>query len=322
VATGTAPGLIIGTCLLAVARMRSRAGKRAGPSAPLRRLRLAARLATALGLCAALWSVNAFSETERFYCMVAPVFLGIGSLVAATCLLAAPRAALAGMIAAVVPITIKMASYDNLGVRAMAVMLVPMTVMQGGVVLGKFRETANLLASRHALHQAATSDALTGLANRRAFMPELERALAAGRPVLLALIDLDGFKPVNDRHGHQAGDALLIEVAARMRAVCPRALALARLGGDEFVVLLDAACGPEMPRATIEALRHAIALPFGWEGQVLGVRASIGAALNPADGTDATTLLVEADTRLYADKAWRKAPATVAALPGTARSPA
>ncbi|MBS0253620.1 MAG: diguanylate cyclase [Proteobacteria bacterium] len=297
------PALIITTCLIAVARLRARRHTRRNP---VRQLRTAARIATALGLVAGLWCVNAFVETERYYCMVAPVFLGIGSLVAATCLLAAPRAALAGMIAAVTPIAARMAAFDNLGVRAMAVMLVLLTAMQGAVVLGKFRETVGLLVSRHELTRVAASDALTTLANRRAFMPALEGALARGRPVLLALLDLDGFKQVNDRHGHQAGDALLVEVAGRIRTLAPRALSLARLGGDEFALLFDIASGEDGARAALESLYAAISLPFAWQGGVLMVGASIGSARSPADGSGAAELLLQADTRLYADKARRQ----------------
>ncbi len=308
------PVLIVGTCLAVLARLRTRAARAPSPRLASRQLRHAAMLASALGLVAGLWCVNAFSETERYYCMVAPVFIGIAALVCATCLLSVPRAAIAAMVATVSPIVIKMMLYDNLGVRAMALMMVLVTVMQAGVLLAKFRDTVGVLALQHELSQVAGTDPLTGIANRRAFMRRFDAALAAGQPVVVALTDLDGFKAINDRHGHLAGDAVLSEMAARMRRLAPRALAVARLGGDEFALLFDARHGADGPRGVLDAIRAGAGLPLVWGGHVLTAGISIGTAHSPADGADAPDLLLAADTRLYADKARRRAMAQGLAL--------
>src|SRR4051812_6111854 len=102
------------------------------------------------------------------------------------------------------------------------------------------------LAEKARVGQVADTDSLTGLANRRAFIAELEVRLASSGPApafALALLDLDGFKPINDTFGHAAGDALLIEVAARLRHEAGAGALVARIGGDEFALILP--CGNE-----------------------------------------------------------------------------
>jgi len=275
-------------------------------------------LAAILGLIAGIWSVNAFNETARNYCMVAPVFIGIAALVSATCLISAPRAALAAMITTITPIVLKMAAYDNLGVRAIAAMLVLVTAMQAGVVLAKFRETVAMLVLQHELNRLAATDPMTGLDNRLAFMRALEGAIAAQTPVALVLSDLDGFKAANDTHGHLAGDAILIEVARRLRQLVPHALSVARLGGDEFAVLVAART---TSAAGVEALRAGIALPIVWGETVLTIGASFGLVLSPMEASSPNTLIQLADERLYIDKAARRraaGPQTHAARPATA----
>ncbi|KAK0353333.1 hypothetical protein LTR94_017045 [Friedmanniomyces endolithicus] len=176
----TPPALIFLACAISLLRWR---GVPIATDARVqaRSLKRVAHVATASGLVAGLWAVNAFTETEIYYCMVAPVFIGIGALVAATTLLSVPRAAIGAMGAAVLPILVKMALYDNLGVRAMAVMMAIVTVMQANLVLGKFRETVAMLVSQRDLARLAGTDVLTGLDNRLSFMRAIEGRRAARR---------------------------------------------------------------------------------------------------------------------------------------------
>ena len=310
----TPPAIIITGALLTLVRFRRRPPAYDSARA-LRDLRLAPLVTVPLGLVAGLWCVNAFIETERFYCMTAPVFIGLAALVSATCLLAVPRAAIGAMAATISPIVIKMVSYDNLGVRAMAVMLVLITGMQATVVLAKFRETVTMLTLQLELNRLAGSDNLTGLDNRLTFDRKLRGLLDSGAPVLVALSDLDGFKAANDSHGHHAGDLILAEVAQRMRSHAPSAVAIARLGGDEFALLYDAARGTLAAELELAAVRSAVARPYRCDGVELRVETSLGSALSLVDGTEPRQLLRRADERLYADKAARKAvPAPAAAL--------
>ena len=299
------PLIIIGTCLAILVRSRVRQTPLA-PTDAYRQLRNASFVTAGLGLVAGLWCVNAFNETEKYYCMVAPVFIGIAALVSATCLLSVPRAAIIGMVMTVVPIIIKMALYDNLGVRAMAAMMIIIVLMQGSVVLSKFRETVAMLALQHELNQLAESDSLTGLDNRLAFMRKLDAQLVAGAPVMLALADLDGFKTINDNFGHQAGDAILIEVGRRMRQIGSSAISVARLGGDEFALLFPASYGTSQAEHEIEAIRATLPLPYCHGTIILSVGASIGCATSGGGATLGADLLALADQRLYVDKAARQ----------------
>jgi len=167
-----------------------------------------------------------------------------------------------------------------------------------GAVLDLHRTTMRL-------HRAATHDPLTGLANRAGFEPALQDAVEAARdgaPCAVLCLDLDGFKQVNDRLGHAAGDAVLRAAAARLQdALRPGDLAV-RLGGDEFAVLLRGPFAPDLPRTLARRLIDAFNLPLHLDGAELRVPTSIGYAVTRA-GTDAATLLRNADAALYRAKA-------------------
>jgi diguanylate cyclase (GGDEF)-like protein len=164
------------------------------------------------------------------------------------------------------------------------------------------RHRNELRASRDALERVANTDALTGLANRHAAAHALgERLGRIPEPLTVMLLDLDEFKRINDSHGHQAGDAVLREAAARMRAALPEEALLGRWGGEEFIAILDGASGRE-PGSVAEAMRAALAAaPVSFDGVAIPVTVSIGVATAfAADGVDA--LLAEADAALYRAK--------------------
>jgi len=151
----------------------------------------------------------------------------------------------------------------------------------------------------------AYHDALTDLPNRVLLLDRLEQAaLAAHRvheSVSLAVMDLDGFKEVNDTLGHYAGDQILQQVAARLRSVVRTVDTVARLGGDEFALILpstDVNGAEQTARKVLRALER----PFVVNGRALAVRASIGIARFPEDGPNAETLLQKADVAMYLAK--------------------
>lgn len=165
--------------------------------------------------------------------------------------------------------------------------------------------------ARHATHERETlrsqahSDPLTGLLNRRGLAEQLDQRLAAAAPErLLALfvLDLDGFKAVNDRLGHEAGDALLVAVAGRLRERLREHDLIARLGGDEFVVVADGLRNAEQAEAVAGHLLHALDAPFDVEGQACTIGLTAGYVLAPPDGRDARELLKAADAAMYAGK--------------------
>jgi len=152
----------------------------------------------------------------------------------------------------------------------------------------------------------ATRDVLTGLPNRAVFLDQLERALARveRRPWLVALLflDLDGFKPVNDRLGHEAGDELLRMVAGRLRDALRPSDTVARFGGDEFAMLCEDLTDEDDACALAERVGALIAEPVTIEGMTVAVTASIGVALARGPGTDPGTLLRTADQAMYQAK--------------------
>ena len=158
--------------------------------------------------------------------------------------------------------------------------------------------------SRH-LAKAASTDSLTGLANRRG-LDEMGASLLA-RPGnhALVLFDLNQFKPINDTLGHEAGDWVLREVGRRLRLHSRERDLVARLGGDEFVVLIaQCPARPELD-AMVERLRHSIDEPIDYGAQRLQVSASAGVALTPRDGSELYGLLRAADWAMYAAKSGR-----------------
>ena len=161
---------------------------------------------------------------------------------------------------------------------------------------------ASLAAANEQLRQMALHDHLTRLPNRALMLDRLEQAIReAGRDgefLCAMLMDLDGFKAVNDGFGHHIGDQLLVEVARRMRLAVRSHDTIARLGGDEFVVL---AATRERSDAALVAdkLIAAIEQPYLIAGEQLHVSASIGIAVFPEDGTGAQELLAHADAAMY-----------------------
>ncbi|MGA9091989.1 MAG: EAL domain-containing protein [Bradyrhizobium sp.] len=152
---------------------------------------------------------------------------------------------------------------------------------------------------------AATHDALTGLLNRAALREEMDRALARMRQqqqgtLTIHILDLDGFKHVNDTLGHAAGDHLLKELAGRLKSSLRETDIVARLGGDEFAIIQTDTRGQreEAVALAVKTL-EIVAKPFFLNGQEVSVGTSIGIALAPANGTDAAELLKKADLALY-----------------------
>lgn len=157
----------------------------------------------------------------------------------------------------------------------------------------------------------AMHDALTGLANRPALVDHLDQRLAnadmerALGGFAVMLVDLDGFKAVNDQHGHQTGDALLKQVSERMATTLRDTDFLARLGGDEFMVVIPQVSDRETAARVAEKLVARIATPYDLPGMVNGtvaVSASIGISLFPHHGGEREVLMKHADEAMYAAK--------------------
>jgi diguanylate cyclase (GGDEF)-like protein/PAS domain S-box-containing protein len=177
-------------------------------------------------------------------------------------------------------------------------------VMIQDVTQRKMAESALLSQAALNEHQAL-HDGLTGLANRTLFRNCIDHAVKARRRTdaraAVMVMDLDGFKEINDSLGHAAGDDLLVEVGRRLKATLRTSDTPARLGGDEFGVLLPHANVRDALRA-VERMQAAIATPIELQGLSLSLEASVGIALYPDDGKDVETLLRCADAAMYRAK--------------------
>jgi len=183
------------------------------------------------------------------------------------------------------------------GFLGLTVVIVAFTAAAAGVFL-------NWRVSRE--RSAALRDPLTGLPNRVLLDDRMEQALRrshrTGEPFTVIVVDLDGFKAVNDVRGHHAGDTVLRTLARRFEAIVRELDTVARVGGDEFVILSLATGGDQDASALVGRLRHALRRPFSVDGAVVEIDGSLGWATYPKDGATAVELLAGADSQMYATK--------------------
>ena len=173
-------------------------------------------------------------------------------------------------------------------------------------ILGLAQDVTARVEAEEQLRQAAVHDELTGLPNRSSLATRLEHAIMrvnrSGDRLALLFIDLDRFKKVNDTLGHAAGDEVLRQAAARIRACVREVDSVARLGGDEFVVLLETVVHPDTPSIIGVRIRTAFGMPFQWKGTDVNCGASVGVSLYPDHARDPELLLATADEAMYRAK--------------------
>jgi diguanylate cyclase (GGDEF)-like protein/PAS domain S-box-containing protein len=169
------------------------------------------------------------------------------------------------------------------------------------------RDIRERRAAEAQIRHMAHHDALTGLPNRTLFHDRLQQAIAFARrnnaAVTVLSVDLDRFKSVNDLTGHAGGDALLLQVAGRLKASLREHDTVARLGGDEFAVIQVGNTHPDGSAILADRLVKAIGEPFDLDGQQMIIGASIGVAIFPGDADSGEDLVRAADTALYRAKA-------------------
>lgn len=176
------------------------------------------------------------------------------------------------------------------------------------------RYLAALQASQEQLQRQAQYDELTGLPNRRMFYEQLAQALALakreGWQAAILYLDLDGFKPVNDRYGHAVGDELMAQAAKRMQGRVRKSDTLARMGGDEFTLVVAHLETREDAGRLASELQGLLSKPFMVERHTIDISASIGVAVFPKDSTQPEELVERADQAMYWAK--RSGPGTMA----------
>lgn len=164
----------------------------------------------------------------------------------------------------------------------------------------------DLQRQQEMLDHLASHDSLTGLPNRRMFLDRLTHALARAKrqdeQLLLLFIDLDGFKTINDTHGHAAGDAVLQAVAQRLRELLRESDTAARLGGDEFIILFEGTWEDAQIEQMVRKVQTALAAPIPYQDIELHSGGSIGVSRFPQDGSSPSTLIAAADQAMYHSK--------------------
>lgn len=163
-------------------------------------------------------------------------------------------------------------------------------------------DITDLKQTQAALNDLANRDNVTGLANRNRLYHQLENNLEQNQPITLMFMDLDNFKPVNDRLGHDIGDQLLKAVGERIAPLLPENALLARVGGDEFVLFYPQVPDKTQPGELAQQISQQLTEPFELEEHRIQISSSIGIAHYPQQATDRGTLLKAADTAMYQAK--------------------
>ncbi len=282
-----------------------------------RTLRSTLVFAAVLGVGFTTWALLLLPYGDAYTQMHIVFSMAVTLIVASFCLTHLKLAAFMLIGIATIPFVLVFGRYDNAVLRAVSVNLL---LVAAGLVLildRLYRDFVTLIDSRRALQdkqaelerlnaevsRLANTDSLTGLPNRRSFFAEIEERLddarRRGMRLAVGVVDLDGFKPVNDSFGHLAGDRVLVEVAARLRTLAAAGFSTARLGGDEFGILLGGALGDDDLRRAGQTLCDLLSQPYDACAAAAGITASVGFARFPDAGLSGEELFECADYALY-----------------------
>jgi diguanylate cyclase len=256
------------------------------------------------------WSVLSWLGAAPGQQLYYPMILTMGSLATAYCLSTLRLAAVLNIAIGVIPVFILLLASGSRMDLVFANSLLLCTGFMVHMIVTQHDQLVAMLVLQRRMRGLAETDPLTGLANRRVLADRVDAALAdpdVGAPFTLALLDLDGFKPINDRLGHAAGDELLIAVGARLVAAAGPYALVARIGGDEFAVMAPEIEAEEAGALTTRLLA-ALIQPILIEDVPVRIGASCGTASWPQDGTTREALFRHADLALYSRKAQRRTP--------------
>jgi diguanylate cyclase len=302
------PGAMLGVSIVRFIVWFRRRNQNIDARAARKHLRWTLHLAIMMVICGSIWTVWGFLEAHETRRAMAAMFMVLGTFACANCLASVPRAAIAAPVLGIGPIGSVMIASGDLGMVAIGVSMIVVAMLQVRLIVSQFADTVQNLVLQAELARTADTDPLTGLLNRRAFMRDLDRRLIAGHGgpgFVVAMVDLNGFKPVNDRYGHRAGDAILEAVAQRLKSGVRRSDVVARLGGDEFAMILSAPQSLEALERRIARLAASLAVPVDIDGTAIAITASFGTACFPADAQSPEALLHRADQALYVSKSQR-----------------
>ena len=232
-------------------------------------------------------------------CCVMAIGIGFGFGAGVVARLALrPVAALLDLIAIAAPAAIVTFMQPDLRHVGLGLLILMYVVASFEMVRLSFNASINQITLKRQFEQLSRIDPMTGVANRSVLATDLPAMLAAGA-IAVHTLDLDRFKEANDRFGHPVGDALLKQVAGRLRAVAATDDLVVRMGGDEFILVQRAARDTE---AMAERIVQSISAPYDVDGQAIELGVSVGVAVAPDDGRTAEALLSRSDRALYRAK--------------------
>ena len=298
--------------------------------AVVKALRTVVVLACVMGVAVSVWSLLLFSYGDIFTKVQNTFFTGLTIITVMTCLRPLRQVAPALFVLVVIPTAVFLAMQEHSVFQAIAVNMV---LAIGGMILVMQRSHSDFrqriekqiqLDSQRMQLQAlntevsllANQDSLTGLANRRYFFDHLDRRIADfGKPeteaFAVGVLDLDGFKPVNDVFGHGVGDQLLQEVAERLSSNLPTGTVIARIGGDEFALILPHAGTEQQLQHTVRQALDALIPPFVFGQGSVTISATCGIACFPGIAESGQELFEKADFALYYSKEHDKGSVTI-----------
>ena len=314
------PGLFSALCAVRLVSWWFMRNANIGHAAALRRLKSTQVLAGVFGALFAAWGIAIYPYGDPQHQMHVAYYISITVISCVFCLMHLRAAAFTLMLIVTVPFAGFFATRGDPVLLAVAANMGLVSLAMAFIVNTHYRDFRRMVRQRTELTQQHTEsvrlgaenyrlahvDSLTGLANRREFLNRIENEIraagAAAQEIAVGLVDLDGFKAVNDLYGHAAGDDLLVEASRRMLELQGFDATFARLGGDEFGVILRISASQQEIASFGRRLTMVLALPYDLSGLRINISASAGFAAFPESGQSAERLVENADYALYEAK--------------------
>lgn len=326
------PSIFAGICFLRTIGWAVSRRKAVTPQQAYRRLRVTNILAGPIALFCTVWSLALLPYGNAYQQGHVAFFMAITVIGIIFCLMHLRSAALIVAVIVNVPFLVSMMILGEPTFIATGINVVLVTIAMIAILVTHYRDFRQLneqrqvlLSQQEALHEQnramqalsddnfrlANLDSLTLLANRRSFFHSLEKAFGRAstmqQKMAVGVIDLDGFKPINDMYGHAAGDKVLVEVGQRLTKIAGDGVTIYRLGGDEFGILITSDCEEAGLLAIGQSMCDVIAGPINVGTGVVQVTGSLGIAIYPDVGANGQDLYERADYALYTAKRFQRA---------------
>lgn len=298
-----APFAFAGICAIRIIVWRELRSSIVSPAEAKSRIATTFWIAIALTAACSIWTLLNWYAAEPGTRGYSAVFMIISTYAGCICLAPVRRIAFACGAAGILPISLVLIGTGDRIQLSFGIAFIATAIFLFRLISQQHHQLVQTLQLQRKIEELAHTDPLTRLPNRRRFFERAETELSQGRPFSIAILDLDGFKPVNDRLGHLAGDELLVALAGRLQNAVSNGILVARIGGDEFGLIFPARMDQATVASWTTALLASLAAPFVVGGRRVSVTASIGIARATSDGSTLKDLLEVADKALYDAKA-------------------